>query len=120
MSGHVSLASIPVDEFGRAAAFYAKKLGFHESVDEPCGQDSRIMLQIPGARTGVQLDWRSGERVARPVPPLIAPDASGSISTLRGLGVVILAEPKPAERDEATTYAMIRDSEGTRVLIASR
>ena len=52
--------------------------------------------------------------------PLIAEDVPGTIETLRGRGVEVVTEAKPAEWDQATTYAMIRDSEGNAVLIASR
>ena len=34
--------------------------------------------------------------------------------------MAVMVEPKPAEWDSGVTYAMIRDSEGNLVLIASR
>ena len=52
--------------------------------------------------------------------PLIAPDVAAAVETLRARGVEIAAEAKPAEWDPGTIYAMIRDSEGNLVLIASR
>lgn len=120
MFGHVSFTSIPVDDFGRARGFYAEKLGFEVSVDAPYGEDRWIMLEIPGARTRVHLERRSAETALRPVLPLIAADVPGAIAALRDRGVEIVTEPKPAEWDATTTYAMIRDSEGNLVLIASR
>jgi predicted enzyme related to lactoylglutathione lyase len=121
MWSHVSFTSVPVDDFDRARALYADVLGMQVEVDAPYGSDRWIMLAIPGARTRVHLGRRSGGRPPpHPVLPLIATDVAGAVETLRSRGVEVAAEPKPAEWDADTTYAMIRDSEGNLVLIASR
>jgi predicted enzyme related to lactoylglutathione lyase len=120
MWSHVSFTTVPVDDFDRAKAFYADLLGMRVETDAPYGPERWIELAIPGARTRVHLGRRSGDHPPpHPVLPLIAPDVAGAIETLRARGVEIAAEPKPAEWDPDTIYAMIRDSEGNLVLIAS-
>ncbi len=118
---HVSFTSIPVDDYDRAKAFYADVLGLVVKTDAPMGSERWIMLEIPGSRTQVHFERRDGDaRALRPVLPVIAPDVAGAIEDIRARGVEIVREPAPAEWDAETTYAMIRDSEGNLVLVASR
>ena len=85
------------------------------------GSERWIIREVPGSRTQVHFDRREGEAQAlRPVLPMIAPDVAGAVETLRTRGAEIVREPEPAEWDAETTYAMIRDSEGNLVMIASR
>ena len=55
MISHVSFTSVPVEDFARAKVFYTGTLGLKEHTDAPYGPDRGIMLEIPGARTLVQL-----------------------------------------------------------------
>jgi len=92
-----------------------------ERSDAAVGSERWIMLEVPGSRTRVHFDRRIGESEAlRPVLPMIAPDVADAVDTLRARGAEIVREPEPAEWDAETTYAMIRDSEGNLVMIASR
>jgi predicted enzyme related to lactoylglutathione lyase len=124
MSGalsHVSFTTIPVDDYDRAKAFYVDVLGMIEKTDAPMGSERWIMLEVPGSRTRVHFDRRDGEGAAlRPVLPMIAPDVASAIEDVRAKGAEIVREPAPAEWDAETQYAMIRDSEGNLVMIASR
>lgn len=121
MISHISFASIPAVDLARARDFYADMLGMTVAVDAPFGESRWIMLEADGARTRLHLDQVSAVPASgKPALPLIAEDVAGAIETLRGHGVEIVAEPKPAEWDPDTTYALIRDSEGNIVLIASR
>jgi predicted enzyme related to lactoylglutathione lyase len=121
MLSHVSFTTIPVDDYDRAKAFYVDVLGMVERSDAAMGSERWIMLEVPGSRTRVHFDRREGETQAlRPVLPMIAPDVAGAVETLRTRGAEIVREPEPAEWDAETTYAMIRDSEGNLVMIASR
>jgi len=121
MLSHVSFTTIPVDDYDRAKAFYVDVLGMVERSDAAMGSERWIMLEVPGSRTRVHFDRRIGESEAlRPVLPMIAADVADAVETLRARGAEIVREPEPAEWDAATTYAMIRDSEGNLVMIASR
>lgn len=121
MFSHLTFVSLPVLDVGRARDFWRDAMGLRVETDAPDGESRWVMLEIPGARTKVHLD-----PVARipdngkPVLPLIAADVAGAVETLRERGVEVVAEPKPAEWDAGTIYAMIRDSEGNLILIASR
>ena len=121
MFSHVSFVSIPVLDQDRALAFWSETMELVTTVDAPFEEHRWIMLEIPGARTQLHLDQVASlpER-SRPALPLIAADVPGAIERLRERGVAIVAEPKPAEWDPETLYALIRDSEGNIILIASR
>jgi predicted enzyme related to lactoylglutathione lyase len=121
MLSHISFVSIPVTDQARARAFYADKLGMEVTVDAPYEDMRWIMLKIPGADTQLHLDKVDELPPQRkPTLPLIAPDVAAAIGSLRERGVEIVAEPKPAEWDADTTYALIRDSEGNLLLLTSK
>lgn len=122
MFSHVSFASIPVTDLERALAFWRDVMGLEVTVDSDAIPGMRwIMLRLGSAETQIHLDLVEAMPVrGKPALPLIAPDTEATIETLRGRGVEIVGEPKPAEWDAETTYALIRDSEGNVILIASR
>lgn len=121
MFTHLSFATLPVRDQDRALAFYTDTMGMSVSVDAPYGDMRWIMLEMPGARTRLHLDRVDAPpRTDKPAIPLIAEDVGGAVESLRGKGVEIVADARPAEWDADTTYAIIRDSEGNLVLIASR
>ena len=115
MISHISFASIPVTDANRALAFWRDVMGLAVTVDSTAIPGMRwIMLRPGGAETQLHLDLvETMPESDRPALPLIAPDLPGTIRHLRERGVEIVAEPKPAEWDSETTYALIRDSEGT-------
>ncbi|HEU0220879.1 MAG TPA: VOC family protein [Paracoccaceae bacterium] len=120
MFSHISFASIPVVDLERARDFWRDKMGLTVAVDASYGESRWIMLEIPGANTRLHLDKVAAMPAAdEPALPLIAPDVVGTITSLRRQGVEVTTEPRPAEWDPGTTYAMVRDSEGNLILIAS-
>jgi len=121
MISHISFVSIPVTDQDRALAFWRDVMGFEVTVDADYMPGMRwIMLRAGAARTEIHLDKVDAmpER-SRPTLPLIAPDVPGTVEALRASGVAILTEPKPAEWNPETTYAIVRDSEGNAILLAS-
>ena len=121
MISHISFVSIPVTDQDRALAFWRDAMGFQVTVDAEFMPGVRwIMLKCGDARTEIHLDKVEAITPSeRPTLPLIAPDVPGAVQALRDKGVQIVAEPKPAEWNEAVTYALIRDSEGNVILLAS-
>lgn len=121
MLSHLSFASLPVLDIDRALAFWRDVMGLRVTVDAPYGPTRWVMLQIPGARTQIHLDpVATLPETGKPALPIIAPDVVAAVETLRGHGVEIVAEPRAAEWDADTTYALVRDSEGNVILLASR
>lgn len=121
MLSHVGFATIPVDDYDRAKTFYVEMLGLTAAADAAVGSERWIMLEIPGSPTRVHLERRAGAGGAlRPVLPVIAPDVAAAVDGLRARGVEIVSAPAPADWDDGITCAMIRDSEGNLVMIASR
>lgn len=120
MLSHISFATIPVTDPDRAISFYADRFGMVLTVDAPYGDTRWIILGIPGARTQLRLEAvaRMPDRGA-PTLPIIAPDVAATIGNLREAGVEIVSDPKPAEWNIDVTYALIRDSEGNVILLAS-
>lgn len=122
MISHISFASVPATDLDRALAFWRDVVGLEATVDSDAIPGMRwIMLRIGSSKTQLHLDHVETMPAAeRPALPLIAADVPGTVETLRAAGVEIVAEPKPAEWDAGTTYALFRDSEGNVILIASR
>lgn len=121
MISHISFVSIPVTDQDRALAFWRDAMGFEVTVDADYMPGMRwIMLKCGQARTEIHLDKTDAIRPReKPTLPLIAPDVPGTVEALRAKGVEIVAEPAPAEWNPAVTYALVRDSEGNTILLAS-
>jgi len=118
---HVSFTSVPVADFDRAIAFYRDRFGMELTVDAPMDTTRWVMLRIPGAATQLHLDWRA-ERIDRdglPALALIAPDLDSVAARLQAEGIDIVRPPRTAEWNDTVRYAIIRDSEGNLVLLAS-
>ncbi|MFT4794585.1 MAG: putative enzyme related to lactoylglutathione lyase [Paracoccaceae bacterium] len=123
---HVAFATLPVLDLDRAMAFWRDVMGAVVSMDAPyvgpSGTQARwVMMEIPGARTQIHLDPVDTMPVTdRPVLPLIVGDVAAEERRLLALGVEILTPPTPAPWDRDTIHALIRDSEGATILLASR
>jgi predicted enzyme related to lactoylglutathione lyase len=123
---HIAFATLPVLDLDRAMAFWRDVMGAVVSMDAPyvgpSGAQARwVMMEIPGARTQIHLDPVDTMPVTdRPVLPLIVGDVAAEERRLLALGVEILTPPTPAPWDRDTIHALIRDSEGATILLASR
>lgn len=121
MLSHISFATIPVTDLDRARDFWCDAMGMTVQVDAPMGASRWVTLEIPGARTRLHLDpVETVPATGMPALPVIAEDVAAMVARLKARGVAVLREPGPAEWDQGTIYAMIRDSEGNAILIASR
>ena len=120
MLSHISFMTLPVLDPDRALEFYVDRFGMTVTVDAPFGDQRWIMLAIAGAATQLRLE-PVAEMPDSPGPtlPLIAPDVALAVETLRDANVEIVCAPGPAEWNASATYALIRDSEGNTVLLAS-
>ena len=121
MIKEIKFVGIPVADQERALAFYRDKLGFRVKTDQPFnGKQRWIELKIPGADTGVVLFTPDGheDRVGTFFNGSLAcDDVRKTYEELRAKGVEFDGEPK----DEPWgIYAILKDSEGNRLVIGSR
>lgn len=123
---HVAFATLPVLDLDRAIAFWRDVMGAQVSADmafdPPGGAASRfVLMAFPGARTQIHLNPVDTLPVTdRPALPLIVGDVAAEEARLQALGVEILTPPTPAPWDPETLHALIRDSEGATIMLASR
>lgn len=120
MLSHIAFISIPVIDPDRARDFYAARLGLSVTVDVHFGDERWIMLAIPGARTQLRLHPVDAmpER-GRPTLPIIVDELEPVLTRLREAGAEIVAQPRPAEWKPDVDYALVRDSEGSTILLAT-
>jgi predicted enzyme related to lactoylglutathione lyase len=120
MLSHISFVSIPATNPERARDFYTGLLGMKVAVDAPYGEKRWIMLEIPGARTQLHLDHVDAmPQSDKPTLPMIVADLAAAVARLRDGGARIVAEPKAADWKPGVDYALVQDSEGNTVLLAT-
>lgn len=121
MISRITFASLPVTDPDRALAFWRDVMGLEVTADSEAMPGMRwIMLRPQGAETQLHLDIVDAvPKAKKPALPLIVGNLSGTLETLRAKGVAILAGPKEAEWDPSIRYALIRDSEGNVIFLAS-
>lgn len=120
MLTHISFATVPVIDPDLALQFYLDLLGMIVSVDAPFGDQRWIMLAIPSTAAQLRLEpVKAMPEEGGAPPPIIAPDVAAVVRSLRRSGVSIIRDPGPADWDATVMYALIRDSEGNVVLLAS-
>lgn len=120
MLSHISFISIPVTDPDRARDFYAKWLGMSVMVDASYSDKRWIMLAIRCARTQLHLDHVDAmPEQGRPTLPIIVDDLDAVLARHRESGSEIVADPRPAEWNPEVDYALVRDSEGNTVLLAT-
>ena len=120
MLSHISLISIPATDPERARDFYVRLLGLSVAIDAPYGEKRWIMLEIPGAQTQLHLDHvEAALETGKPTLPLIVTDLEAAVAKLREGGAEIVAEPQAADWKPGVDYALVRDTEGNTVLLAT-
>jgi predicted enzyme related to lactoylglutathione lyase len=120
MIKQIKFVSIPVADQSRALDFYTEKLGFTIITDQPFDEKQRwIELRVPKAETRVVLFTAEGEekRIGTMMNMSYACDEiEKTYEELKARGVEFEGPP---EKQPWGTYAMFKDSEGNRFVLAS-
>lgn len=118
---NVKFVNVPTRDQSRALEFYTEKLGFRLITDQPFGPEQRwIELGIGHSDTHFVLFTPPGEEDkvgSRFSGALACDDVDATYRQLKERGVEFEAPPT---RQHWGTYAVMRDSEGNRLLLSSR
>lgn len=120
---HIQFAELPVFDQDRAKAFYTDHLACQVAVDQPMGNSGWrwVELTFPGAVTNLHFVRRADEAPGtEPVLVLADWNVEAKIDALKARGVAIITEPQEAPWQPGRTVAEFRDSEGNRMVVASR
>lgn len=121
MIKRIKFLGIPVLDQDRALRFYTEKLGLRILTDQEFSETQRwIELSIPGAETGIALFTPEGHenRVGTFVNTSWEVDDIGKVyDELLGKGVEFA---KPPQKQPWGTFAILKDSEGNQIVLASR
>ncbi|MET3520118.1 VOC family protein [Mesorhizobium abyssinicae] len=120
---HIQFAELPVFDQDRAKAFYTDHLACQVIADQPMGEGGWrwIELAFPDAVTNLHFVRRADEAPGvDPVLVLVDGDVETTIAALKARGVEIITEPQEAPWQPGRTVAEFRDSEGNRMVLASR
>ncbi len=120
---HIQFAELPVFNQDRAKTFYAEKLGCQPIADQPMGDGGWrwIEMALPLAVTNLHFVRRPDDAPsAEPVLVLVDDDVEGTVAALKARHVEIVTEPQQAPWEPGRTIAEFRDSEGNRMVLASR
>jgi predicted enzyme related to lactoylglutathione lyase len=117
----IKFLGIPVRDQDRALEFYTEKLGFRVLTDQQFSEKQRwIELSIPGAETGVVLFTPDGheDRIGGFVNTSWEVDnVEKTHAELSALGVEFKGPP---QKQPWGTFAMMLDSEGNQIVLASK
>jgi predicted enzyme related to lactoylglutathione lyase len=116
MLKRIKFTSVPVKDQGRALEFYTKKLGLKIFTNQPMGDERWIELKANGAETMLVL-FKQPEHI--PEPPavvFVADNVQATYEELKAKGVEFVQPPKKESWGE---HAILKDSEGNLVLIAT-
>lgn len=118
---NVKFVNVPTRDQNRALGFYTEKLGFRLITDQPFGPEQRwIELGIGHSETRFVLFTPPGEEDkvgGRFSGALACDDVDATYRQLKERGVEFDAPPT---RQPWGTFAVMRDSEGNRLLLSSR
>lgn len=120
---HIQFAELPVFDQERAKAFYVDHLDCRVVADQPMANDGWrwIELGFPGAGTSLHFLRRKDEAPSEsPALVLLDGDIEATVRKLKSRGVEIITEPGPAPWQPGRMIAEFRDSEGNRMVIASK
>ena len=121
MIKRIKFLGIPVRDQDRALSFYTEKLGFRVLTDQEFGPKQRwIELSIPGAETGITLFTPEGheDRIGTFINTSWEVDnIEKTYAELKAKGVEFTSEP---QKQPWGTFAMMKDSEGNQIVLASR
>jgi catechol 2,3-dioxygenase-like lactoylglutathione lyase family enzyme len=121
MIKRIKFLGLPVRDQDRALAFYTEKLGFRVLTDQQFSEQQRwIELTIPGAETGVVLFTPDGheDRIGSFVNTSWEVDnIDKTYADLTAKGVEF---DKPPQKQHWGTFAIMKDSEGNKIVLSSR
>ncbi|OAF10106.1 glyoxalase [Bradyrhizobium centrolobii] len=120
---HVQFAELPVFDQERAKAFYVAHFDCRTVADQPMGKDRWRWIELKFADAETTLHFvRRKDDVPSAEPGLVLVDANveATVEKLKTRGVEIVTEPMQARWQPGRTVAEFRDSEGNRMVIASR
>ncbi|HXN48131.1 MAG TPA: VOC family protein [Bryobacteraceae bacterium] len=121
MIKRIKFLGIPVKDQDRALRFYTEKLGFRILTDQQFSEKQRwIELSIPGAETGLALFTPEGheDRIGTFMNTSWEVDNVESIyEELAARGVEFAGPP---QKQPWGTSAVLKDSEGNRIVLSSR
>jgi predicted enzyme related to lactoylglutathione lyase len=121
MIKRIKFIGIPVGDQDRALEFYTEKLGFRILTDQQFSATQRwIELSIPGAETGVSLFTPEGheDRIGTFVnTSWEVENVEKAYEALLAKGVEFMAPPV---KQPWGTSVIMKDSEGNRIVLASR
>ncbi|MEO0912271.1 MAG: VOC family protein [Pseudomonadota bacterium] len=118
MLTHINFQSLTVEDQDRAVAFYRDMLGMRVHTDAPYMGDARwIFMEIPGAKTKLELSKGTPQKSETPQLILATEDVDSACAALHAKGVALLKGPEDAPWDPATRWALLHDSEGNLVML---
>ena len=121
MIKRIKFLGIPVRDQDRALRFYTEKLEFRVLTDQEFSDTQRwIELSIPGAETGIVLFTPDGhqDRIGTFVNTSWEVDnVEKTYNELLARGVEFASSP---QKQPWGTFAIMKDSEGNQVVLASR
>ena len=121
MIKRIKFLGIPVRDQDRALRFYTEKLGLRILTDQEFSENQRwIELSIPGAETGVALFTPDGheDRIGTFVNTSWEVDnIEKTYEELLAQGVEFVEAP---QKQPWGTFAILKDSEGNRIVLGSR
>ena len=120
---HIQFAELPVIDQDRAKAFYTEHLACQVIADQPMGEGGWrwIELAFPFAVTNLHFVRRADDAPgAEPVMVLVDDNVEATVAALKARGVEIITEPQEAPWQPGRTVAEFRDSEGNRMVVASK
>jgi predicted enzyme related to lactoylglutathione lyase len=117
----IKFVGIPVSDQERALRFYTDVLGFTVTTDQPMGGSLRwIELRIGNSSTGIALFTPDGheDRVGTfQNLSMQCDDVERTYSDLKARGADF---ERPPQKESWGTSAILRDSEGNRLVLSSR
>lgn len=121
MIKRIKFLGLPVRDQDRALAFYTEKLGFRVLTDQQFSVKQRwIELSIPGAETGIVLFTPDGheDRIGTFV------NTSWEVDNVEKTYADLVAKSvefeKSPEKQHWGTFAIMKDSEGNKIVLSSR
>ncbi len=117
---HLGFQGVPALDVDRAIRFWTEDFGLELVADKPHGVTRWVMFEIPGAQTRLVL-MPMAELPVTDMPALVfaVADLAGTLSRLEARGVKVRRGARPAEWDDEKTSALVEDSEGNVILLAS-